>query len=94
MAAAAAENVNLWNLKTGEKTLSLISGEKHEVSCIAVKPSGETLAVGYEDGSLRLFNLQNGNMINYLELDSAIEHTYHMYDFNVKLSKCITNFII
>ena len=63
MAAAAAENVNIWNLKTGEKTLTLISGEKHEVSCVAVKPSGETLAVGYEDGSLRLFNLQNGMMV-------------------------------
>ena len=69
MAAAAAENVNIWNLKTGEKTLTLISGEKHEVSCVAVKPSGETLAVGYEDGSLRLFNLQNGMRIFSIELD-------------------------
>ena len=63
MASAAAENVNVWNLKTGEKALTLSSGEKHEVSCIQGNGNGKTLAVGYEDGSLRLFDLQSGNKI-------------------------------
>ena len=61
MAAAAAENVNVWNLKTGERVLALISGERHEVSCIAVTQNGLTLAAGYEDGSLRLFDLESGS---------------------------------
>ena len=63
MAAAAAENVNVWNLKTGERVLALISGERHEVSCIAVTQNGLTLAAGYEDGSLRLFDLESGNKL-------------------------------
>ena len=61
VAAAAAENVKVWNLKTGDRMLTLISGERHEVSCIAVNQNGQTLAAGYEDGSLRLFDLESGN---------------------------------
>jgi WD40 repeat protein len=60
VASSAAENVNIWNLKTGEKTQTLSSGEKHEVSSIAINRTGQTLAAGYEDGSLRLFDLETG----------------------------------
>lgn len=35
----------------------VLSGEKHEVSCLCASPDQEHLAVGYSDGSIKIFNL-------------------------------------
>ena len=57
IASACAENVILWNLKTGEKQLVLF-GEKHEITILACNPQGTFLAVGYHDGCIRIFDLR------------------------------------
>ena len=87
--------MNVWNLKTGEKALTLVSGEKHEVSCIQVNASGKTLAVGYEDGSLRLFDLQSGkkklgHYLYFKLIKQIFNHTNSLIVYNFELeSLCI-----
>lgn len=58
-AVAAVENVFLWDLKKAEKILTL-KGDKHEASILAIGPNKSQLAVGYMDGSIRLFDLTSG----------------------------------
>jgi len=79
VAVSAAENILVWDIKTGEKLMTLSSGAKHEVSCLAISNSGneiffshtftglkmlsnigEKLAAGYEDGTIRIFELDSG----------------------------------
>ena len=38
----------------------MLQGEKHEVSCLAANPDKEHLAVGYSDGTIKVFNLMTG----------------------------------
>ncbi|ESO84126.1 hypothetical protein LOTGIDRAFT_184187 [Lottia gigantea] len=55
-AVGACENVIVWDLKTKEKHLTL-QGEKHEVTIISPCPDKKHLAVGYNDGMVRVFSL-------------------------------------
>lgn len=38
----------------------ILQGLKHEVTCLCPSPDGLHLAVGYEDGSVRIFSLLSG----------------------------------
>ena len=38
----------------------ILQGLKHEVTCLCPSPDGLHLAVGYEDGSIRIFSLLSG----------------------------------
>ena len=62
--ASAAEWVNVWNLRTGEKAGEVGRGEsQHEVTALEVAQAAggaPTLAVGYHDGAVRIFNLDTG----------------------------------
>lgn len=58
VAAACAEDVVVWNVKTGEKATVCRGGsdgaqKAHEVSALAVHQ--DKIAVGYEDGVVKLF---------------------------------------
>ena len=55
VAASCAENVNLWNLKSGEREV-VLRGQKAEVTSMAFEEKSGTMAVGYNDGSIKLFN--------------------------------------
>uniref|UniRef100_A0A1A9WRW0 WD_REPEATS_REGION domain-containing protein n=1 Tax=Glossina brevipalpis TaxID=37001 RepID=A0A1A9WRW0_9MUSC len=57
--AAAAENVILWDLKLGERVLTLRRG-KQEVTALRVSPDRLHVAVGYLDGAVEIFDLSNG----------------------------------
>ncbi|NXL45920.1 WDR3 protein, partial [Podilymbus podiceps] len=59
VAVPACEHVFVWDTRKGEKVL-ILKGLKQEVSCLCPSPDGLHLAVGYEDGSIRVFNLLSG----------------------------------
>ncbi|XP_072035883.1 WD repeat-containing protein 3-like [Amphiura filiformis] len=60
-AVPACEHVFIWDIRKGEKVL-VLQGTKHEVTYLAKSPQGNTLAVGYADGSICLFNLVTGEV--------------------------------
>uniref|UniRef100_A0A3P8VK69 WD repeat-containing protein 3 n=1 Tax=Cynoglossus semilaevis TaxID=244447 RepID=A0A3P8VK69_CYNSE len=59
VAVAACEHVFIWDVRKGEKVL-ILQGQKHEVTFLCPSPDGVHIAVGYEDGAVRIFNLMNG----------------------------------
>ncbi|XP_066124256.1 WD repeat-containing protein 3 isoform X2 [Saccopteryx bilineata] len=59
VAVPACEHVFIWDLRKGEKIL-ILRGLKEEVTCLCPSPDGLHLAVGYEDGSVRIFSLLSG----------------------------------
>ncbi|XP_027749929.1 WD repeat-containing protein 3 [Empidonax traillii] len=59
VAVPGCEHVFVWDTRKGEKVL-ILKGLKQEVSCLCPSPDGLHLAVGYEDGSIRVFNLLSG----------------------------------
>uniref|UniRef100_A0A8C5KK62 WD repeat-containing protein 3 n=1 Tax=Jaculus jaculus TaxID=51337 RepID=A0A8C5KK62_JACJA len=59
VAVPACEHVFIWDLRKGEKIL-ILHGLKQEVTCLCPSPDGLHLAVGYEDGSIRIFSLLSG----------------------------------
>ncbi|KAJ2508377.1 beta transducin [Coemansia sp. RSA 2052] len=60
---AALESVIVWDIKKGTQVARWSDGDnKAEVTCIARSPNGKDYAVGYADGSIRLFDL-GGNTV-------------------------------
>uniref|UniRef100_A0A4W6G0A0 WD repeat-containing protein 3 n=1 Tax=Lates calcarifer TaxID=8187 RepID=A0A4W6G0A0_LATCA len=59
VAVAACEHVFIWDVRKGEKVL-ILQGQKHEVTFLCPSPDGIHIAVGYEDGAVRIFSLLNG----------------------------------
>ncbi|XP_036333211.1 WD repeat-containing protein 3 [Rhagoletis pomonella] len=55
--AAAAENVIVWDLRLGERTLTL-RRDKQEVTAVRASPDRIHVAVGYIDGVVELFDLR------------------------------------
>ncbi|PVD28024.1 hypothetical protein C0Q70_10605 [Pomacea canaliculata] len=60
-AVGACENVIIWDLLTKEK-VQILKGDKHEVSRVAKTPDDRHLAVGYMDGSIRVFEVVTGEI--------------------------------
>ncbi|XP_068602448.1 WD repeat-containing protein 3 [Brachionichthys hirsutus] len=59
VAVAACEHVFIWDVRKGEKVL-ILQGQKHEATFLCPSPDGIHIAVGYEDGAVRIFSLLNG----------------------------------
>uniref|UniRef100_A0A7N6APU6 Small-subunit processome Utp12 domain-containing protein n=1 Tax=Anabas testudineus TaxID=64144 RepID=A0A7N6APU6_ANATE len=59
VAVAACEHVFIWDVRKGEKVL-ILQGQKHEVTFLCPSPDGIHIAVGYEDGAVRIFSLLSG----------------------------------
>ncbi|XP_077149721.1 WD repeat-containing protein 3 [Ranitomeya variabilis] len=59
VAVGACEHVFIWDTRKGEKVL-LLQGQRQEVTQLRPSPDGLALAVGYEDGSIRIFSLLSG----------------------------------
>uniref|UniRef100_A0A8C0QM05 WD repeat-containing protein 3 n=1 Tax=Chelonoidis abingdonii TaxID=106734 RepID=A0A8C0QM05_CHEAB len=59
VAVPACEHVFIWDTRKGEKVL-ILQGLKQEVTSLCPSPDGLHLAVGYEDGSIRVFSLLSG----------------------------------
>lgn len=58
-AVGVCEDVIIWDVRTGEKLITL-KGEKHEVTKIARSPDRRHMAVGYNDGMVRIFDISSG----------------------------------
>ena len=56
IASATAENVTIWNLKTGERITELKTEDHGEITALAKHPQNESLAVGFNDGTIKLYN--------------------------------------
>ncbi|XP_076850458.1 WD repeat-containing protein 3 [Brachyhypopomus gauderio] len=59
VAVGACEHVFIWDVRKAEKVL-ILEGKKHAVTYLSASPDGVHLAVGYEDGSVRIFSLLSG----------------------------------
>ncbi|KAM6934996.1 WD repeat-containing protein 3 [Xenentodon cancila] len=72
VAVAACEHVFIWDVRKAEKVL-ILQGQKHEVSFLCASPDGVHIAVGYEDGAVRIFSLLNGeNNVSFNGHKSAV----------------------
>ncbi|XP_017104953.2 WD repeat-containing protein 3 [Drosophila bipectinata] len=58
VAAPAAENVIVWDLRMGDRKLTL-RREKFEVTCLRASPDHLHVAVGYSDGMVQIFDLSS-----------------------------------
>ncbi|KAH8382893.1 hypothetical protein KR009_005733 [Drosophila setifemur] len=58
VAAPAAENVIVWDLRMGDRKLTL-RREKFEVTCLRVSPDHLHIAVGYSDGMVQIFDISS-----------------------------------
>ncbi|EDW68134.1 WD repeat-containing protein 3 [Drosophila virilis] len=58
VAAPAAENVIIWDLRMGDRKLTL-RREKQEVTALRVSPDHLHIAVGYADGVVQIFDLSS-----------------------------------
>jgi len=56
--SGALENVIVWDIKKAEKVMTL-KGDKHEVMSLAKSKDNKTIAVGYNDGTIKLWDLKN-----------------------------------
>lgn len=55
----ALEDVLLWDVKLGSQLAMLHTvGSRALVSCMTLSPNSKELAVGYQDGTIRLWNLE------------------------------------
>jgi len=58
-AVPACQHVFVWDLRKGEKMFDL-TGDQHEVTALTQSPDNQHLAVGYSDGTVRIFDLITG----------------------------------
>ncbi|KAI9091554.1 WD40-repeat-containing domain protein [Phlyctochytrium arcticum] len=59
--APALEDVVLWDIKTGTQVGTWSDGDNRaEVTCVRPSPNGESCAVGYSDGAIRIWETAKG----------------------------------
>ncbi|KAI8911921.1 WD40-repeat-containing domain protein [Powellomyces hirtus] len=57
----ALEDVNIWDVRKGTLVRTWHDeGNKAEVTCLTRSPAGEAVAVGYADGSIRIWDTNSG----------------------------------
>merc|ERR1712096_342400 len=61
IAVGSCEDVCIWDLKTQQKTI-VLQGEEHEVTCLAVSPNSQSIAVGYTNGSINVYSVISGEV--------------------------------
>ncbi|CAG2197288.1 DIP2 [Mytilus edulis] len=61
-AVGACEDVIVWDLRTGEK-FNTLKGDKHEVTALAKSPDKKHIAVGYNDGMVKVFDVASGDLV-------------------------------
>ena len=70
LAAASGDMINIFKIQSGHRVRVLSSIKlKYGVNTysaldLAIHPSGKCIAVGCSDGGLRIFNCDNGRLIN------------------------------
>ena len=71
--------VSVWDLDTGEKTMqfSRCHGDM-ELTAMSFDPSGRRLITGGRDGSLKIWNFNNGACLSVLDSSYSLEVRYSM----------------
>jgi len=72
---AAYDGVRVWNIQSAIRTFGYIPEylliaplqEKEFIFSLALSPDDSVLAVGYQDGSVRLWSMDNGEQLTVLE---------------------------
>jgi U3 small nucleolar RNA-associated protein 12 len=59
---ASLENVSIWNIKQAA-IVGVLKGDKSEVTCLRISPDNQNVAVGYDDGRIRVWNLQSKSVV-------------------------------
>ncbi|KAM3964454.1 WD repeat-containing protein 3 [Aphomia sociella] len=62
IAVGACEHVIIWDMRLGEKA-QVLPGENVVVSQICASPTGNHMAVGYVDGNINVFELNNNEVL-------------------------------
>lgn len=65
LAAGDEKQIDLWDLQTGKRLHSL-QGHGDLISAIAISPDEQTIVSGSLDGTIKLWNVQSGSLINTL----------------------------
>ena len=78
IASACAENVIIWNIKTGEKVATL-QADKHEVRALCSNSDGSFLAVGYNNGSILILSNLRINTRNWFYNNHIIINLFFIY---------------
>ena len=60
-----------WNLRTGE-TVSRFRGHTHDIKSLAFVPGGKFLLSGSRDKTLKLWNLQNGKLLEEFHFEQFV----------------------
>lgn len=51
-----------WSMSTGEQIVSIGAGP-HPANCLALDPSGCVVALGGNDGLIRVYNIADGSLV-------------------------------
>lgn len=62
LASSRGQDIQLWNLQTGE-LLDTLSSHQANVRSVAISPDGKTLASGSGDGTVKLWDIPTGEML-------------------------------
>lgn len=60
------DNARIWNLPSGSRHANLASAPSSPVTAVSISPDGNTLACGYSDGTIQLWDTDNGALIQNL----------------------------
>lgn len=86
LAVGGAENLLIWDLRTGEKMLQQSASDRQEVCQIAVSPDQNNIAVGLVDGSLEIYSLKTRATIARLALHRTAVNCLRFDDSGLKVA--------
>ena len=73
-----ARSIRLWNLQTGQP-LAELTGHEEAVTDLAFLPDGTLLSAGFDE-TLRLWNIEERNLIRTIELGAKVEKMAPLWD--------------
>lgn len=79
--------IKLWNVNYGFE-IKTLTGHRHTVSSVKFNPDGKILASGSIDGTIKLWNLANGNEINSWECGRSVYSVDFSPDGKIIASGC------
>lgn len=66
--------VSVWDIDTGEKTIQFSNCHgNQEITAMAFDPSGRRLITGARDGSIKIWNFNNGACLSALHSEDNLE---------------------
>ena len=66
--------VSVWDVDTGEKIIQFSNCHGNlEITAMAFDPTGRRLITGARDGSIKIWNFNNGACLSKLQTDHEVE---------------------